>query len=42
VKEKNECRGRNPQTREALMLDARRVVIFICSGVLRDKINGKE
>ena len=42
VKEKNECRGRNPQTREALMLDAGRVVIFICSGVLRDKINGKE
>ena len=42
VKEKNECRGRNTQTREALMLDARRVVTFICSGVLRDKINGKE
>jgi len=41
VKEKNERRGRNPQTREDLMLDSRRVVTFRCSGVLRDKINGK-
>ena len=41
VKEKGERRGRNPQTREDLMLDARRVVTFRCSGVLRDKINGK-
>ncbi len=41
VKEKGERRGRNPQTREDLMLDARRVVTFKCSGVLRDKINGK-
>jgi integration host factor subunit alpha len=41
VKEKNDRRGRNPQTGEALMLDARRVVTFKCSGVFRDKINGK-
>jgi len=41
VKEKNERRGRNPQTREDLMLDARRAVTFKCSGVLRNKINGK-
>jgi len=41
VKEKNERRGRNPHTREDLMLDARRVVTFRCSAVLRDKINGK-
>jgi integration host factor subunit alpha len=41
VKEKNDRRGRNPHTREDLMLDARRVVTFRCSGVLRDKINGK-
>ncbi len=41
VKEKGKRRGRNPQTGEDLMLDARRVVIFRCSGVLRDKINGK-
>ena len=41
VKEKNDRRGRNPHTREDLMLDARRVVTFRCSGVLTDKINGK-
>ena len=41
VKEKGRRRGRNPQTGEDLMLDARRVVNFRCSGVLRDKINGK-
>jgi integration host factor subunit alpha len=42
VKEKRKRRGRNPQTGEDLMLDARRVVTFRCSGVLRDKINGKK
>jgi integration host factor subunit alpha len=41
VKEKRKRRGRNPQTGEDLMLDARRVVTFRCSGVLRDKINGE-
>jgi integration host factor subunit alpha len=41
VKEKRKRRGRNPQTGEDLMLDARRVVTFRCSGVLRDRINGK-
>jgi len=41
VKEKNKRKGRNPQTGEDLMLDSRRVVTFKCSGVLRDKINGK-
>ena len=41
VKEKNERRGRNPQTGEDLMLDSRRMVTFKCSGNLRDKINGK-
>ena len=41
VKEKGRRRGRNPQSGEDLMLDARRVVSFRCSGVLRDKINGK-
>ena len=41
VKDKNERRGRNPQTGEDLMLGSRKVVIFKCSGVLRDKINGK-
>jgi integration host factor subunit alpha len=39
VKEKGERRGRNPATGEDMMLDARRVVTFKCSGQLRDKIN---
>ena len=41
VKDKNERRGRNPATGEDLMLGSRKVVIFKCSGVLRDKINRK-
>jgi integration host factor subunit alpha len=40
VKEKSERRGRNPATGNDLMLGARRVVIFRCSSVLRDKLNG--
>jgi len=39
VKEKRERRGRNPQTGEDLMLNARRIITFRCSGRLRDKIN---
>jgi integration host factor subunit alpha len=39
VKEKRQRRGRNPATGEAMILDARRVVTFKCSGQLRDKIN---
>jgi len=41
VREKRERRGRNPVTGEDLMLAPRKVIVFICSGVLRDKINGK-
>lgn len=41
VHHKNERRGRNPQTGNLITLDARRVVTFRCSTVLRDKINGK-
>ena len=40
VGEKNPRTGRNPQTGEELMLDARRVVTFRPSGLLRDKVNG--
>jgi integration host factor subunit alpha len=40
VKQKNARRGRNPQTGDELTLDARRVVTFKPSGILRDKING--
>ena len=39
VKKKRERRGRNPATGEDMILDARRVVTFKCSGQLRDKIN---
>jgi integration host factor subunit alpha len=39
VKKKRERRGRNPATGEDMMLEARRVVTFNCSGQLRDKIN---
>ena len=39
VKGKGQRRGRNPQTGNDLMLGARRVVIFKCSKVLKDKIN---
>ena len=42
VKEKNERKGRNPATGEAMMLSRRKVVTFRSSGVLRDKINGEE
>jgi len=41
VKEKNERRGRNPSTEAEMMLRARRVVTFKCSGKLRDKVNEK-
>ena len=39
VKEKGERRGRNPQTGEDMLLEARRVVIFRCSPLLKKKIN---
>ncbi len=42
VKEKKTRKGRNPQTEKPLQLDARKVVLFRCSGVLREKINKKK
>ncbi len=39
VKDKGERKGRNPSTGDDLMLRARRVVTFNCSGTLRKKIN---
>ena len=41
VNEKKERRGRNPQIGNAMTIGARRVVTFRCSGVLREKMNGK-
>jgi integration host factor subunit alpha len=39
VRDKNPRLGRNPKTGEALVLDARRVVTFHPSGILRSKVN---
>jgi len=39
VRDKGKRRGRNPQTGEDVMLGARRVVIFKCSGRLREKVD---
>ena len=39
VTDKMARRGRNPQTGDKLMLEARRVVTFKPSGILRSKIN---
>jgi integration host factor subunit alpha len=40
VKDKRERRGRNPATGGDVMLRARRIVTFKCSGKLRDRVNG--
>lgn len=40
VKTKHQRKGRNPATGEKLMLDARKIVTFKCSGKLRDRVNG--
>ncbi|MFO7840084.1 MAG: integration host factor subunit alpha [Desulfosalsimonadaceae bacterium] len=39
VKKKSTRRGRNPATGDDLLLDARNVVTFKCSGKLREIIN---
>jgi integration host factor subunit alpha len=39
VRHKNVRRGRNPQTKESLILSARKVIVFKTSGVLRRRIN---
>jgi len=41
VNEKAPRKGRNPATGMDMILDKRRVVVFKCSGVLRDQINTK-
>lgn len=41
VRDKNQRKGRNPATGNDLTLDARRVVTFNCSGVLRENLNKK-
>ena len=39
VRDKRECKGRNPATGDDMILPARRVVTFTCAGKLRDRIN---
>ena len=39
VREKSERLGRNPATGDPMMLSARRVVSFRCSGKLRERCN---
>ena len=39
--EKNEMKGRNSPTEEDMILDARKVTVFKCSGKLRQKVNGE-
>lgn len=39
VRQKNARRGRNPHTKESLILAARKVLVFKASGVLRERIN---
>ena len=41
VKEKKQRKGRYPATGNDLMLKARRVVTFKCSGKLRNRINNR-
>ncbi|MEJ2234779.1 MAG: integration host factor subunit alpha [Syntrophobacterales bacterium] len=40
IRERKERNGRNPLTGKPLVLAARKVVTFQCSGKLRNKING--
>jgi integration host factor subunit alpha len=42
VREKKERRGRNPETGNDMILEARRVVTFRCSEKLKDKVNIKK
>jgi len=39
VKQKNDRRGRNPQTGETITISARRIVTFKPSSILREAIN---
>jgi len=42
VRQKHTRRGRNPQTKESLVLAARKVLVFKASGVLRERINNPQ
>jgi len=40
VNEKSARKGRNPQTGETMMLKPRKVIVFQCSGKLKERLNG--
>lgn len=42
VKQKNDRRGRNPQTGETITIEARRVLTFKPSTVLRQSVNAED
>jgi integration host factor subunit alpha len=42
VRSKRERIGRNPHTREAITISARKVVTFKASQILKSSVNGKE
>ncbi len=42
VNKKSPRKGRNPATGKGMMLDGRKVVVFKCSGKLRDRINKRQ
>ena len=42
LKQKKMRKGRNPATGSDLMLQARKIITFKCSGKLRDKINNPD
>ena len=42
VKQKNDRRGRNPQTGESITISSRRVVTFKPSAILREAINSDQ
>ena len=39
VREKNDRKGRNPQTGDAMTISSRKVLTFRASSILKDKIN---
>ena len=41
IRERGERKGRNPLTGDLIILPAKKVVTFRCSGKLREKINGE-
>ena len=40
VKQKNDRRGRNPQTGEAITIESRKILTYKVSSLLKNRING--